>query len=362
MKMDRAGLLGKLQVIAPAIATKDLIEELTAVWFMDGYAFAYDDLVGIRIELKAEFSGGLRGVMLLGLLEHSYGDDLVCSIGENDEMELKVGNAKLKLALLPEKRSVFEWPKFDKKKAAVLDKDFFQVLQMMLVGVGVDTAVPDQLGVTIRADGSTVDLYSTDSKTISWCVFPTPKGYTTEYAVLPTVFCQQLLRLCPEGGHLQVTNEYAMAENPQGVQLFARLVDVPRPLNFAEIIEEYLDKGPGRAIEVSTRFKLALERSLIVLAGHPGEGLECDMEGDTLRLYAKSGQGELKDLIKFKGAEHDQVVVDIDPTLIKRILPEDSKVLEEYKMRFTKACMLVLGPAKFVHLIAPVAGSRASKS
>ena len=347
MPFARKDLLDTLNLAKPALASKDLVEELVCFWFDGKTVWAYSDIIGIQIPLATDFVGGLRGNLILGLLEKSRAKDVTISPSENGEMLLKAANAKLTLALLENERALWEVPDFDKGNAFVVDKSFIKAIENVLVSIGGDTSVPDQLGVTLLCDDQFLDMYTTDNSTISWQRLDKPKGYNVERVVIPAAFCEQLLRLMSDGCYLIVNDESVMAKNNKNIFLFSRVVDCPRPLDLvgqvqSELPEDFYDK----LVTLPTRLKLAIERIMVVLQGQVGNPAKfyVDEKKQFLRLFSKSDLGEVRDSMKLE-EEHLSIELNVDPTLVKRSLEGRTHFM------LTENCMILFGPDDFIHLI-----------
>jgi DNA polymerase III sliding clamp (beta) subunit (PCNA family) len=346
MKLPRQELLTALEVAKPALASKDLVEELTCLWFDGRRVTAYNDTIGISFAFESDFQGGLRGSLLLGLLDHSRARDVEITASDKEsEMLVKAAGARLKLALLPPARSVFDYPEFPEDRAWVIAKEFLEALPRVMLSVGQDVSIPDQLGVTLRTQGDRLHLYATDSKTISAASIARPKGCEIRHAIIPTLFCEQLLKLCKDGGHFYVDRDTALVRSNKGVGLLGRLVNAARPIPFAETIQRYMPKDPnGSAVPVPSRLKLALERASVVLEGAPGDPLEMSFDGDFLDIYAKTPYGEIKDEIKLD-REHANTRARVHPELIKRALGHASE------MTLIPGCLLMLGAGGYTYLV-----------
>ena len=264
---------------------------------------------------------------------------------EGAEMMMKAGGAKLKLALFEPERSVWQFPDIQKENMIPITKEFVISVSKMIAGVGQDVSIPDQLGVTFQLNGPHLDLYSTDSKTISWIRLPNFKAYEVEHAVLPTAFCNQLVKLCKNGGHFIVQDDCAIVESPSGVRLFARLVDVPRPVPFADVISRTIDKKlKSKAVPVPSRLKLALERASVLLETHTGTPISLSFTPEFLRINASTPYGSIKDSIKLD-KPHVEIEGNLEHNLMKRALPFATDLV------FTEEALIFFGPDAYVNLI-----------
>jgi DNA polymerase III sliding clamp (beta) subunit (PCNA family) len=322
MKIPRQAFLKALNTAKPALAAKELIIEMVHFFFTGKSIIAYNDKIGIEVPFQTEFEGGLDGKTLLGILDKSVAKEVELQEGERrSEMVLRCGNARANLSLLDPKRAIWQFPKYDERDAFAIDKDFVSILGDMLICVGQNVSTPDTLGITFvpsDRDEEWLDLYSTDMSTMAWARLDLPKHYRASRCCVPEEFCKQLVALCKDKGTMIVEDDCVMALLDEGVKLYGRLVDVPRPLDFAEQVEETVP-DPNRLVDIPNRFKMAIERVSVVIEHLPGEPCEISIDDENvLRLYAKADRGEIRDAIRLKGDPHEEISNWFDPALIKR--------------------------------------------
>lgn len=349
MKTERTTLLAALDVVKPAIATKALLEELTHVWFSKGQIVAYDDVLGIRVPFECDgLEGGLKGALISGLLNASGAKTVEISV-DGKEAELKAARAKLKLAVLDPDRAVWDFPNTKKSSFFPLSKELLAALSDVLIAVGQDTSIPDQLGVTFVMTEDGLSLYTTDSKTIAEAFVKKPKDYDVDHVVLPTPFIEQLLRLCGPDGEMAILKDSVVAYSKSGIGIYARLVDCPDPSDFETELQRALPKGFRKAaVDIPEVMKLAVERALVVLDGKVAEPISLYVKDKVLHMEAESGLGELRDQIPLE-QEHEDVDIKVDPALIKRALEKCDKML------VADRCLCMIGRGgDFVYVISSI--------
>jgi DNA polymerase III sliding clamp (beta) subunit (PCNA family) len=349
MKTERTKLLAALDIVKPAIAAKALLEELTHVWFLDKRLIAYDDVIGISAPFDAEeIQGGIKGQLIVGLLNASGAKNVELT-AKGDEALLKAARAKLNLALLEPERAVWDFPKVKNNAFSPLSKELLAGLADVLIAVGQDTSIPDQLGVTFQLAEDGLTLFTTDSKTIAQCFVPAPKGFDEEYMVVPTQFCEQLLRLGNDKTQVALIKGGIVANCESGVGIYSRLVDVPDPSDFTDTLQRALPKNYNSvAVPIPGNMRLAIERALVVLNGKVAEPISMTVKDGILNLECRSDLGELHDEIELDG-KHEDASLQIDPTLIKRALDKcDSMLLAD-------SCFAMIGrKGNFVYVISSI--------
>ncbi len=240
------------------------------------------------------------------------------------ELSLKVSNANISLSLLETAAAVWEIPPFNENEAFEITDDFLRGMQSVLVSVGHDTSIPDQLGVTLQLIGDQLHFFSTDSKTLSWSYIPKPDNLFLDYAIFPLIFCQQMLNVCDAGSRLgRLTENTVLVKTTSGRFIFSRLIESQRPLAYTEVVKQHmvpLDKF----VPIPEKLRLAVDRVICLFDGHVGEPAEILIAENWLQLHAQTPLGEVKDKIKLEG--HDDAMLYVDPTLIKRLLPKQQKL------------------------------------
>lgn len=347
MKYARLAMLTALNTIKPALATKDLIEELAHVWFDGKTITAYNDAdLGIQVPFKTDFTGGVRGSLLLGLLHSSRAKEVEIEPGDDGQMKLVAARTRIKLGVLDAANSLWQFPKVNLKNTFDITEDFVRALRNVLVSVGNDTSIPEKLGVTLVSDGG-VCFYTTDSKSMATARVAAPKGNwlpKKERIILPTAFCEQVLRLCASGGFMEVHPDYVVAGNADGVLVYARLVDCPQPLDLAGTVAAHSKYPKGALFDIPTKLALALERAIVLLDGVIAESISLSVSGGKLRLEAHvDDRGNVRDFITVPEDVPD-VMIRVDPVLLKRALPF------VHSMAVTDAAVVFIGDDSFVYL------------
>lgn len=352
MKIPRLVLLKTLNTLKPALATKELVFELTHYFFTGKNILAYNDVIGMEIPFQTDFAGGLPGKLLLGVLEKSLAKEVELIEGDKDsEMLLKAGNARVNLSLLPIERVVWQFPEFDEKNSFKVDKDLAVIIGEMLISIGQNTSMPDQLGITFNPwefDEKWLDLYSTDGNSLSWARIDLPENYHAKRCTVSEEFCKQFKALCDGSAQLIIEDDCALAQFENGIKLYGRLVDVPSPRNFEDKIDGLIPE-PDKLISIPARLKLAIDRATVVLDNLPGATTELSIDRDkVLRLYAKpNSHTELRDAIRLN-EDHEEITSYFDPALIKRALDKRSQ------MCVTKDALILRGPDNYYHLVSAV--------
>lgn len=317
MILNREKLLKAVETVSPALEKKPLIEELTCIWLDGETMTAYNDAsLGIQIPFKSEVKGGIKGSLLLALLQSSRVAEVELTAEANDNARLKAGRAKLDLALLPVDKAMWELPNVDGEKPFKPSQNFLDGLKDVQVSIGTNVSVPEQLGVTVFSDDGIIELFTQDFNTLSWASDSKTKGFplkAKERAVLPALFTEQLVALGDKDTEIVITKDNVLATTSDGTKLFARLIHVPEPMDFMQTIKD-LEYKP---FVIPKRWPMILERAIILL-GEESEGtVDLTIHENVLRVYVKTNLGELRDSSKLDN-EPGNINVSVRPDLLKR--------------------------------------------
>lgn len=358
MKINRAALLSALKFASPALAgDKNAVEELSHFWFDGKYLSAYDDLIGVRLEFPTEFTGGVRGDKLVGVLENSRALTVTLEPEDDGNLVLKAGSAIITLALRP----IEDWfwtPQLPDEDGYRVDKDFLSAISLALMSVGSTKIMnPEQRGVTVIEQDGDVDFYSTDSLAISWMRVPSNNGRVLgqgmSRCILPTQFCELFTKTMKAGAQVIFDESAVYAfdtvklgteKNEQEAQmmLFSKLVDDENPLPFERVVQDYISaKG---SFLIPKRLRMSVDRALVMLES--GQATDLSVKDGSLLLYAKTDHGIVDDELELEKFNHPDIKIRIDFGLLKRALDGREK------MTVTNECLIMTGPTGFYHIVA----------
>jgi len=352
MKLDRKELLAAVDTVKPGLATKSTIDEFAHVWFNGKTALTFNDTdLGMEVPFAAPLKGGLRGALLLGMLNASRAKEVEIDVAPDaplpNEILIKAGGMKLTMPVLGLKKTVWKFPDVSGAKPFTLTKDMLRAVDMVMVSTSdPEPSVPEKLGVTFEpAEDGKVNIYATDALTVSKATCAAPKGYKVPLVTMPTPFWAEVLRQCKEGGKLWVLDDCVIAENEKGVRIFAKLVNVERPQDWANAFDTALPKRWHlKKQAIPAKLPLAFQRAGILLEGHDAEAVAVTVVGDRLRMEAKSSIGELKEAVKLE-APADDVSVRLEPSLVNRGFKDAEEML------VTGDCFALFGAHGFIYLV-----------
>lgn len=315
MKINRNELLAALKIIKPAIATRDIIEEFTNVWFTGTHLIAGNDVgFGISVPFQSEFKGGIRGSLLIGLTNNTKIKEFELEPGKENGLVLKAGRSKVELSVFPIKKMLVQVPE-ESDKGVAIPKEFLEGLKKVLFAVGSETrAMPEQKGVTLvkgpvfnhmfATNGATIAQYTWDDK------FPVPN----KSIILPSEFVDALVNNNVKT--LSYGKGWAWAKGEK-IFIFTKLLQNDEPKDLIKITEE-ASKG-AVYIPIPQRLKLALARASVLLDKQKQEHIIVKVEGAVLRLKTSSALGDLKDTIALD-KDVPTMEAEINPSYLQKAL------------------------------------------
>jgi hypothetical protein len=174
MKVTRSLLRAVTELASPALGTaKNLVPGLSHFWFDRKTITAFNDILGIRVALESDFSGGVEGERLLGILKNSTAKNVTLEArteGRKPVLYVEVGSAGVTLPLRPVTEALFheQFPT-ETHRQYIVDQQFIDTLKLVMLSCGnKKVASPAERGVTLIQSDSVVDAYTTDEATVSW--------------------------------------------------------------------------------------------------------------------------------------------------------------------------------------------------
>lgn len=326
MKLPRKELHAAVTAVKPALATKELIEECCCVWFDGEAVTAFNDTLGIRVPFESEFKGGVRGNLLLGMLDNTRFKLITIEPLSDGNALFTAGKdiTLLKLALLPISQAIYELPKLS-KDAFIPTGTFWGALKRVSIALGPNLTAPEQLGVSVAPTRAGLALYATDAATLAEATVKADWPQLKKRITIPNAFIDQLIKMQGGGTKLYLQGGGIAALDKSGMLVFSRLVDVPRPTDFAKSIDDCSQKlnffpKPDRLLS-------ALERASILLATEANAQLNMELIDGQLKLSAKTAFGDLKDNVELD-CEPNPTSCNTNPDLIKRALELSTKEFE----------------------------------
>jgi hypothetical protein len=355
MRVARALVLAVLEAASPALGTtRNLVPGLSHFWFDGRRVTAFNDVLGIRVPFISDFSGGVEGDRLLGLLKNSTARNVTLEASKSGKtLNVEFGGTAVLLPMRPIYESLFheEFPTGDER---MVSQAFIDALKLtMLSCVSKKLASPAERGVTLIQAGTAIDAFTTDEATVSWARIKKCSLFDTipNRAIWPREFCDYFIRHFSHGVSVVMTDDavFCAGDSEQmAVTVYAKLVDDNSPVDFPRFVSDYEDEI-ALAFVIPSDLNHALSRAAAMVPEKTPVELEVtsvDDDARVLHLYARSAAGEFDDLVEINDvAGHADLKVKTDVALVRRALGGRTS------LALTQNSVVLTGPPGFFHFI-----------
>lgn len=318
--MLRTDLLEKLERVAPALSTNNLVPILQHFWFKENELICYNDQIAIQTTLKSGFAGAVPAT-LTSLLSVSRAKEVEFIDSSNGTLTVKAASSRFKLPFLDEKATeIFTMPLPTKDALPVDMNSFLSAIESCTRSLKEDTSMPDSLGITIVYNDKGFDLYATNDATISYARVKTKQELKEFRVVISGEFCRQMLNLAKLDGtkHLEIHDTYSLFKCGENV-LFGRLVDVQRPLDFDAVIDSsFPASAEKQLVSIPSKLELILDRAIVITDSKQDRPkTDITIKDGIAKFFSQSvDRGEVHDQVQLE-VHHPDVSVSIDPRLFK---------------------------------------------
>lgn len=323
MLVDREEFSDLLSKLKPALRAGSAIPALSHLWFDGKSVAAYDGGFGIRYPLSTELECGVPGAPFLGLLSTSVLKEASLEQGDSF-LNIKLGKAASKLAVLELEQQMWPFPLKRPKKASSLElgENFIEGLRKVLL---VKAATPTRVehhGVMLEVEDEKLFLYSTDSISLASVSLELPEGCTfTGKTLLPRLFAEQIVAQSPEGVTLLVLEECLIAEG-NDVEFYSNVLDISGADDMGAIVAEQ-QAGHPRPVPLPAGIDGALARAEI-LSGREEEVVTVAVEKGNLVISGDYALGKLKETLELESA-HPAVRLRVKASQLRRALKHAEK-------------------------------------
>jgi hypothetical protein len=319
MITSRKALLEKLRMIAPGLSDSDLLPVNKCFQFTGEHIVAENEKIALIVPKRCDFSGAIPGEILLDLLARSSASTVALLPNDRDEVLIRLGDdSELALPWQPYlEQLVLPHPPQHNLVAGVT-AEFCRGVAYCLKSVSAYARTPDQLGVTVIADGRELRLFATNKKTISYAkvLLPqVPPGPVPQHTLLPAEFCQQLLRLAAQAQtvRLGLYDDHALFAADE-VLLFGRLIAVENPLEFDDTLTRFLPRDfNDKAIPIPKKLRAVLQRADRI-TGIKGADVKTrvTVSDGQATFCSRSARGQAADRLALPGHPDVDIRVSVD--------------------------------------------------
>lgn len=321
--MNRAEFATVLQRLSSALSAKDLVPVFSCYCFDGQRVHTYDDIVALEAPFAFPVPGAYRGDLLLKWANSVQAEEVAIeAITEADVtlVQFKCGRSNIKLPQISADNFIFGRPS---KKGSIelkVTEEFVAAIASVLPCVSRDATHPWQFGVTIKPGQKKAVVLATNNLSAARATIPAIEGMS-EAILLPPRFCDLLVEMGKQGITNFILHEDSAvsATFDNGVRLFSKIgsgVDASRydqlftPERLSEIKEKLKDCPPG--------LQATIQRASLVLDKGEAHTLNFKFKEDRLVIQGLSGQGDVKEALKFP--DHEACSGDFDPDYLNPVL------------------------------------------
>lgn len=327
--MDRVELRDRLQLVEPALSSRDLIPVFSCFLFDGERAVACNDVVAIAAKCPFPLVGGVLGRPLLDWLSASRAKKIevleeAVEEGKPKEVVFKGGHSKLKLGVTPKDDFLFKLPK---KKGDSLpgDPKLVEAINRAAVCMGKDPAQPWSLGVAMRLGKDGVTLWTCDNFTASKAhvSMKVPKELSSREFTLSPKFVELFVAIGKKSSlvGLDFGDGWVEAWFKGEVRLWGKTLPASSIQRFEDVFSAISKQKKFKTIPIPKGFANSLSRTLVVLQAAADKHAEIRFVEGKIKLSATSPIGEVKDSIPIPSG-HPEVSERVLPDMVLRCIEE----------------------------------------
>lgn len=327
--MNRAELVKKLELVGHALAAHNLVPLFQCYCFTGKVVNAYNDALAVIAPCKLEQAFAVNGKTLLGLLTNSHAEEVEFSIEDKNDLSIKTGKSRFKLPYFGPDEFLFKKPSGEYDATVTIDETLLSGLEACLLTSSSDMAQPKLLGVSLLAYGENMALYSCDGDALTRYITKAKAIKNVNY-LMPNSFCEVLVRIFKETeakeGELQVNSQWAYASMDSGFQIYGRLIEVEKPVDYEELITKTV-KGEIDFSPLPKGIDYALSRARVI-ADPDSAKTVLDVAEGKLHLHTETHMGTVKDVLVYP--QQKTISANVSAAMVQRAigLCDEMAVLE----------------------------------
>lgn len=192
--MDKTKLVEALKNVDPARSDKNINK---CFWLTGKSVLAFDSEMCISVPFVTEFTGGIQETILPLLDNHAGTSCDLESSKKDDEIMVKVGASKFKLATMGIDELEFKMPKMDDIPSFTVKDvpEFLFALRAVTRSLGNDVSEEEFKGVTFLAKGKTLHMFAYERMSMCHAQVAISGEMGFERVLIPTAVVNQILRL-----------------------------------------------------------------------------------------------------------------------------------------------------------------------
>lgn len=311
MKVERDKFLTQLERLSPAIGTNAKVPAFLNVWFDGEQAAAYDGGLGIMVPMETEFSIGVPGKPLLGLMSGTSVEKVELTNGKGG-LEVKIGSSKVSLAGLPPESTIWPFPTDvpAKTPSIELTEGLLDAMRRLLFVRVAKPVRVEHNGITLFPADGDFHLITTNSRTMAQITQEGKLPKNAEHVVLPRGFVEQMIGQIEPGAKLYLLSDCLIAEG-ESVRLCSNLLDSQAVTDLPGLITKYT-KGAETRIQLPKGLGESLNRAALLSKGEDDAAITLSVEGSSLSLSGTYAMGKVTDTIDLGKGEPPEAEITVE--------------------------------------------------
>lgn len=326
--METKELRNALDIVKPALSTINVIPIFSHLCFDSKTVTAYDDIIGIQVDLETDINGAVHGPTLMGLLSNTQAKEVDVT-SKKESIKVKLGRTVANLALLAEDDFVFELPDTNSMQTLDLTDDVIGAITHCFWATGTDQARPVMMGVALKVSGGRGGFYATNSEVIGKAALHKKRteGMQDCDIILPNEFCANLIKICSSldkdaPKELMFNKTEVLCKLGNDVRLFGKLINTDNSLDYESTIKAALQQISDKKdpyVPIPKNFEDALKRALIILGVYQNADITAIVQKGKLLLKSVGNENQLRDSLAIDKT-HEETTSRMYPSNLLKVI------------------------------------------
>jgi hypothetical protein len=318
--MKRVELLGKVETVARALATNDILPIMTHLHLTGKELVAYNGSVAISVPLATDFQCCVPGQVFLSLLKAAGAKEVEIEM-DSENLLIRGAATRVKLPTMGSDAFSFVAPKPPTERLRVDGKALVAAMRACLRSISSEASRPDQLGVTIMPEDGPIThyyLWATDGKTLTRAAVKFKGAPFPKRVCLPKAFCKHFVDLYDEGTLYSSIEDDVLVlswgDGNKAVTMSGSFIQADKPMPYRDVFARYVKPDSKQTfVPVAPRLARILGRACIVAQGDVAAiRTRIVVRSGTAKFYTKSKVGEVRDSMGLANG-HPDVEIEVDP-------------------------------------------------
>lgn len=297
-----------LEIVKPAIAKKELIEQSTSFAFADGKVLAYNDEVYMSHPVEGlDLFGAIKAEELYGIISKIKEKEILLDVTDN---EVVITAGRTQVGLLFESEIKLPLDQIDSVTEMIPIEDEF-LDKLSFASMVTDTNFLTPVLTCVHVDKNT--LSSSDNRRL--CHITLKQDTGIENLLLPAKIVPLIIKM--QASKIAVTESWVHFENEVGTKLSARIFSgkFPQISGIISVVPDIEIELPANLTETIDRAEVFSKKEY-----EKDELITIELSKKKLILKSKSDSGWFKEVNKCDYADADILSFDIQPIFLKDIL------------------------------------------